>query len=177
MDLHQLKEGNLVELVNLFPLEDATMVLDRVKVKGVRGIDKLMNALVSAWLPHITSTQIPGVVSGVAPIRSLVNIGTGVADLILLPFDQYKKDGRIVKGIQHGVSSFARTTTSEAVKLGTKLAMGAQVVLEQADQILNYTSQPTTISSSFEDGKLVGNRNVVSKYAQQPSNMNEGKPV
>ena len=46
----------------------------------------------AAWLPHIKSTQVPNVVSGVAPIRSLVNLGSGVADLILLPIEQYKED-------------------------------------------------------------------------------------
>jgi hypothetical protein len=46
----------------------------------------------AAWLPHIKSTQVPNVISGVAPIRSLVNLGSGVADLILLPIEQYKED-------------------------------------------------------------------------------------
>lgn len=50
-------------------------------------------------MPHIKNTQLPHMVSGVAPLRSLVNVGSGVADLVLLPIEQYKKDGRIIKGM------------------------------------------------------------------------------
>ena len=50
------------------------------------------------WLPHIKNTQVPHMISGVAPIRPFVNLGNGVADLVLLPIQQYRKDGRIMRG-------------------------------------------------------------------------------
>ena len=62
------------------------------------GWDRLFEGLMSEWLPYIRSTQVPRVISGVTGVRSLVNLGTGVADLILLPIEQYKKDGRIIRG-------------------------------------------------------------------------------
>ncbi|KAJ1966306.1 autophagy- protein 2 [Dipsacomyces acuminosporus] len=126
-----------VELLNLFPLEDAEMTLRTVKVRGVAGISRLVRELASAWLPHLTQTQIPGVVAGMTPIRSLVNIGSGVADLVILPLEQYRKDGRLVQGIKRGAQSFARTTALEAIQLGAKVAVNAQTLLEQAGDILN----------------------------------------
>ncbi|KAJ2397797.1 autophagy- protein 2, partial [Coemansia sp. RSA 2559] len=126
-----------VELLNLFPLEDAEMTLNTVKVRGVAGISKLVRELGRAWLPHLAQTQIPGVVSGLTPLRSLVNIGSGVADLVILPIEQYRKDGRLVQGIKRGAQAFARTTTLEALQLGAKVAVNAQTLLEQAGDILN----------------------------------------
>ncbi|KAJ2336294.1 autophagy- protein 2, partial [Coemansia sp. RSA 2671] len=126
-----------IELLNFFPLEDAEMTLNTVKVRGVAGISKLIHELGRAWLPHLTQTQIPGVVSGMTPLRSLVNIGSGFADLVILPLEQYRKDGRLVQGIKRGAQSFARTTALEAIQLGAKVAVNAQTLLEQAGDILN----------------------------------------
>ncbi|KAJ2060111.1 autophagy- protein 2 [Coemansia sp. S146] len=126
-----------IELLNFFPLEDAEMTLNTVKVRGVAGVAKLVHELGRAWLPHLTQTQIPGVVSGMTPLRSLVNIGSGFADLVILPLEQYRKDGRLVQGIKRGAQSFARTTALEAIQLGAKVAVNAQTLLEQAGDILN----------------------------------------
>ncbi|KAJ2157873.1 autophagy- protein 2 [Coemansia sp. RSA 552] len=126
-----------MELLNFFPLEDAEMTLSTVKVRGVAGMSKLVRSLARSWLPHLTQTQIPGVVSGMTPLRSLVNFGGGVADLVILPLEQYRKDGRLVHGFKRGARSFARTTAMEAIQLGAKVAVNAQTLLEQAGDILN----------------------------------------
>ncbi|KAJ2083907.1 autophagy- protein 2 [Coemansia sp. RSA 988] len=136
-----------MELLNFFPLEDAEMTLISVKKRGVAGISKLVQALGHMWLPHLTQTQIPGVVSGVTPLRSLVNIGSGVADLVILPLEHYRKDGRLMQGIRRGAQSFARTTALEAIQLGAKAAINAQTLLEQAGDILNVD-----VASSGDSG-------------------------
>ncbi|CAG8513464.1 3493_t:CDS:10, partial [Scutellospora calospora] len=179
LDYSSLKGGNLVELMNIFHLEAAEMTLRGLKLTGVKGVSRLLEDLGAAWLPHITNTQVPNVVSGVAPIRSLVNIGSGVADLILLPIEQYKKDGRIIKGLQRGTQSFAKATTMEAIKYGAKLAVGTQILLEQAEEILSFESQTGT---SNNNGSNIDNeefdsddgKEFISKYANQPADINEG---
>jgi hypothetical protein len=137
----------------------------------------------AAWLPHIKSTQVPNVVSGVAPIRSLVNIGSGVADLILLPIEQYKKDGRVFRGLQKGTQSFARATTMEAIKFGTKLAVGTQILLEHADEILSFDPQTGTDNKNNSNNTVTieefdsddeNTKELISKYADQPADLNEG---
>lgn len=161
-------------------------------------MSRLLEDLGAAWLPHIKSTQVPNVVSGVSPIRSLVNIGSGFADLILLPIEQYKKDGRIIKGIviyfyiiiffviehflhflieililsglQKGTQSFAKATTMEAIKFGTKIAVGTQILLEQAEEILSFDSTSNDEFDSEEDN----DKEIISKYADQPADLNEG---
>lgn len=108
-----IKEGQFAELVNLFRLDEADIQLSHVKLTGVNGFTRLADRLMQEWLPHIKNTQVPHMISGVAPIRPFVNLGTGVADLVLLPIQQYRKDGRIMRGLQKGTQSFARATAME----------------------------------------------------------------
>ncbi|RCI05217.1 autophagy- protein 2 [Rhizopus stolonifer] len=146
-----LKEGQLAELINLFSLDGAEMSLCAIKLSGITGIDPLLDKLAQAWLPHIKQTQVPHMVSGVAPIRSLTNLGTGVADLVLLPVQQYRKDGRIIRGLQKGTLSFARATAIEAIKLSSRIASGTQVILEHADEFFALPPQetPEVIDQNF----------------------------
>lgn len=139
------------------------------------------------------ANQLADVISGVAPIRSFVNVGTGVADLLLLPIAQYRKDKRFVRGVQKGTAAFMKTTAMETIKLGAKLATGTQVILEQAESVLGaggdqfgrtITTEampsPTLGSLSLEeDGGIGGDQALdsdawISKYATQPEGVKEG---
>ncbi|KAI8598577.1 hypothetical protein EDD21DRAFT_309183, partial [Dissophora ornata] len=135
VDYTGLTGGNFVELMNFFHLDAAEMTLQEVRLHGINGFAKMGQELLSAWLPHIRSTQVPHMVSGLTPIRSLVNLGSGIADLVLLPIEQYKRDGHIIRGLQKGGQAFTRATTLEALKIGTKVGVGTQVLLEHADEI------------------------------------------
>lgn len=140
VDYTGLSGGNFVELMNFFHLDAAEMRLQEVRLHGINGVSKLGQDLIASWLPHIRSTQVPHMVSGLTPIRSLVNLGSGIADLVLLPIEQYKRDGHIIRGLQKGGQAFTRATTLEALKIGTKLAVGTQVLLEHADEIFGSGS-------------------------------------
>ncbi|KAJ3293124.1 autophagy- protein 2 [Borealophlyctis nickersoniae] len=191
VDYANLKGGNLIEILNFFHLDGAEMTLSGVKLTGIQGWSKLADGCIKEWLPHIRNTQVPKVMSGVSGVRSLVNLGNGVADLVLLPIEQYKKDGRIVRGLQKGVRSFAKAATMETIKLGTRLAVGTQVLLEHADEILSFEAPRTSGSdgeyeydearggsvvmsegaSSFAGGSSVDQ---VSKFSEQPKDIKEG---
>ncbi len=122
-------------------------------------------------------------ISGVAPIRSVVNVGSGVADLVLLPIAQYKKDGRVVRGLQKGANSFVQSTAMEAIRLGARLATGTQVILEQAETVLGghfrdqVTAEALQMPPGFEideEGMGEDSGDLISKYADQPTNVKEG---
>lgn len=152
-----------------------------MKITGWATLGQLLNDL---WTPDVKATQLVEVISGVAPIRSAVNVGSGVADLVLLPISQYKKDGRIVRGVQKGATAFVKSTAMEAIKLGARLATGTQVILEQAEGVLggqfNYPITTETVSiGTRDDFTQLENENddpadVISKYAQQPADLKEG---
>lgn len=157
--------------MNFFVLDNADMVLRHVIIYGVSGFEKLGLTLNDIWMPDVKRNQLPGVLAGLAPIRSIVNVGSGVKDLVVVPMREYKKDGRIVRSIQKGAMAFAKTTTNELVKLGAKLAIGTQTVLQGAEDFLNTpgASQPVLDDDLDEEEKKQ-----ISLYADQPVGVVQG---
>jgi hypothetical protein len=156
VDYAGLRSGHTTEFMNFVILDGAEMELRHVIIYGVRGFDRLNNTLNDIWMPDIRTNQLPGVLAGLAPVRSLVNVGSGVRDLVVVPIREYKKDGRIVRSIQKGALAFAKTTSAELAKLGAKLAIGTQTVLQGAEDFL--TQKP-------ERGE---EEKAISYYADQP---------
>lgn len=178
VDYRGLRSGRTTEFMNFFVLDEADMVLRHVIVYGVSGFDKLGQTLNDIWMPDIKRNQLPDVLAGLAPIKSLVNVGSGVKDLVVIPMREYKKDGRVVRSIQKGALAFAKTTTSELVKLGAKLAIGTQTVLQGAEDFLNTPGgHPTSNNNDgrLEDDSADGDeKKRISLYADQPVGVVQG---
>lgn len=177
VDYAGLRSGRTTEFMNFFILDEADMVLRHVIIYGVSGFDRLGQTLNDIWMPDIKRNQLPGVLAGLAPIRSLVNVGSGVKDLVVIPMREYKKDGRIVRSIQKGAFSFAKTTTNELIKLGAKLAIGTQTVLQSAEDFLSNSPQTATGTGSLEGDGESGDedeRKQISHYADQPVGVVQG---
>jgi len=182
VDYRALKEGRTIELMNFFHFDNAEMTLRHINLYGVTGWTRLFDLLNDIWTPDVKATQLVDVISGVAPIRSVVNVGSGVADLVLLPIAQYKKDGRVLRGVQKGATSFLKSTAMEAIKLGARLATGTQVILEQAEGVLGNKDPVTAEALQLSPGFGVRDldmddddtKELISKYAEQPQNVREG---
>ncbi|KAL4973013.1 autophagy-related protein 2 [Aspergillus desertorum] len=173
VDYAGLRSGRTTEFMNFFILDEADMVLKHVIVYGAKGFDKLGQALNDVWMPDIKNNQLPGVLAGLAPIRSLVNVGSGVKDLVAVPVREYRKDGRIVRSIQKGAFAFAKTTSNELVKLGAKIAIGTQTVLQGAEELL---SAPTGQTAAGEEDEVDEDEAAkkISLYADQPIGVVQG---
>lgn len=53
----------------------------------------------------------------------------GFRDLVWLPIEQYRKDGRIVRGFQRGTASFGTSTAMAALELTNRMVRTIQVNL------------------------------------------------
>ncbi|KAF8892528.1 hypothetical protein BD779DRAFT_1610102 [Infundibulicybe gibba] len=189
VDYRALRDGKTIELMNFFHFDGAEMTLRHIILTGITGWPRLFDLLNDLWTPDVKATQLMEVISGVAPIRSIVNVGSGVADLVLLPIAQYKKDGRIVRGVQKGTTAFVKSTAIEAIKLGARLATGTQVILEQAEGVLGgefkdavtaetvqvpAQGEEFTQNMEYHDEGGDSDSDLISKYAQQPMDIKEG---
>ncbi|TEB36380.1 hypothetical protein FA13DRAFT_1683755 [Coprinellus micaceus] len=185
VDYRALREGKTIELMNFFHFDGAEMTLRHITLSGVTGWAKMFEMLNDLWTPDVKATQLVDVISGVAPIRSVVNVGSGVADLVLLPISQYRKDGRIVRGVQKGATAFVKSTALEAIKLGARLATGTQVILEQTEGILGGEFDKTITTEALQQQTFGDEFTLpseefdedaehISKYAQQPADIKEG---
>jgi len=145
VDYTGLRSGRTTEMMNFIVLDEAHMVLRHTIIYGVSGFDRLGLTLNDIWSPDVTRNQLPGILAGLAPIRSIVNVGSGFRNLVEVPIREYKKDGRIVRSIGKGAAAFAKTTGTEIVKLGAKIAVGTQYALQGAEGIL---AKPSDASRS-----------------------------
>ncbi|KAK4224411.1 hypothetical protein QBC38DRAFT_371073 [Podospora fimiseda] len=136
VDYAGLRSGHTTEFMNFIILQESRLVLRHAILYGVSGFDKLGMELNDLWTADVKKSQLPGILAGLAPVRSLVNAASGFRDLIEIPITEYRKDGRIVRSIKKGATAFAKTTGTEVVKLGAKLALGAQSALQGAEGML-----------------------------------------
>lgn len=173
--------------MNFFILDGANMVLKHTIIYGCSGFAKLHQSLEDVWMPDIKNNQLPSVLSGLNGVRTLVNVGTGLRDLVVIPVREYQKDGRIVRSISKGAFAFARTTGGELTRFGTKLAIGAQTALQGAEDYLSGTgggsdARPRSrhgrplndaVEASSSDDEEERHR-TISRYADQPTGILQG---
>jgi autophagy-related protein 2 len=136
VDYVGLRSGLATEFMNFVILDQANIRLRHAIVYGIRGFEPLHKTLNDVWMPDVKRNQLPTILAGLAPMRSLVNIGSGVRDVVAIPIREYKKDGRIVRSVQKGAFHFGRTTASELARLGAKVAIGTQNLLTGAEGLL-----------------------------------------
>ncbi|KAL2132890.1 hypothetical protein VTI74DRAFT_3204 [Chaetomium olivicolor] len=179
-----LRAGDTTELMNFFMLEETRLVLRRLILYGVSGPEELGKRIKAVWKSDVMSHQLPTVLSGLASVRSLVTAGSGFRHLIEIPIREYRKDGRLIRSIKKGVTAFSKTTGTEVVKLGAKLALGTQNALQGAENFLvpgqaaGETSAAATASlgddwesGEYDDGEA---KRKISLYADQPLGIAQG---
>ncbi|XP_074042301.1 autophagy-related 2 isoform X2 [Leptinotarsa decemlineata] len=94
-------------LMGLAELNSVELTLKRLSCRdGLVGIDKVIEYAVQEFSNDIKKRQFPNLFKGVGPINSLVKLCQGLTGLIMMPVEQYRKDGRILRGIQRGASNF-----------------------------------------------------------------------
>ena len=93
VDVAALRAGNLGEALNLVPFGGVVVRLQPVTARGVCGWSKLSELAVRSWLEHVASTQAHKFASGLAPIRSVCNVGTATKALVTTPLE-FRRAGR-----------------------------------------------------------------------------------
>ncbi|KAF1356038.1 hypothetical protein EJ07DRAFT_158020 [Lizonia empirigonia] len=184
VDYSGIRSGHTGEFKNFLILDGSDITLRHAIVYGITSFDKLHKTLNDVWTPDVIRNQLPGVLSGLAAVRPLVNVGSGVRDLVVVPMREYQKDGRIMRSLQKGVYAFAKNTTSEVARLGAKVAIGTQNLLEGAEALLNpsQSTSPHTRSPRSQHLDWTGSDppspdeepRAVSHYANQPIGVRAG---
>ncbi|XP_048370192.1 autophagy-related protein 2 homolog A [Sphaerodactylus townsendi] len=132
-------------LIGLAQLNCSELKLKRLCCRhGLLGVEKVVNYALTEWLTDIRKNQLPGILGGVGPMHSVVQLFHGLRDLFWLPIEQYRKDGRIIRGLQRGAASFGTSTASAALELSNRLVQAIQATAETVYDILSPTAPPTT---------------------------------
>lgn len=134
IDFSGIRAGQNTNLVNLFTLDGADVTLGQAVLYGILGFPKLGQALGKVYGGFIQRYQLAGILTGLNGVRSVVNLGSGMRDLITVPISEYRKDGQLLRSLLKGTKLFGKTTSNELIKLGIKLASGTQVLLERSEE-------------------------------------------
>lgn len=136
-------------------------------LSSLLGVDKVLGYALNEWLQDIRKNQLPGLLGGVGPMHSVVQLFQGFRDLLWLPIEQYRKDGRLIRGLQRGAASFGSSTASAALELSNRLVQAIQATAETVYDILSPASP---ISRSLQDKH--SSRKL--RRGQQPADLREG---
>ncbi|XP_038142463.1 autophagy-related protein 2 homolog A [Cyprinodon tularosa] len=157
-------------LIGLAQLNCSELKLKRLCCRhGLLGVDKVIQYAVTEWLTDIRKNQLPGLLGGVGPMHSVVQLFHGVRDLFWLPIEQYRKDGRIIRGLQRGAASFGTSTASAALELSNRLVQAIQATAETVYDILSPT--PPLTRYAITEGRAPASR---PRRAAQPADLREG---
>ncbi|XP_075795281.1 autophagy-related protein 2 homolog A isoform X2 [Pelodiscus sinensis] len=155
-------------LIGLAQLNCSELKLKRLCCRhGLLGVDKVISYALTEWLTDIRKNQLPGILGGVGPMHSVLQLFHGLRDLFWMPIEQYRKDGRIIRGLQRGAASFGTSTASAALELSNRLVQAIQATAETVYDILSPTSPMTrTLLDKKHARKL--------RRGQQPADLREG---
>ncbi|XP_027628218.1 autophagy-related protein 2 homolog A isoform X1 [Tupaia chinensis] len=155
-------------LIGLAQLNCSELKLKRLCCRhGLLGVDKVLGYALNEWLQDIRKNQLPGLLGGVGPMHSVVQLFQGFRDLLWLPIEQYRKDGRLMRGLQRGAASFGSSTASAALELSNRLVQAIQATAETVYDIL---SPAAPISRSLQDKRSARRL----RRGQQPADLREG---
>ncbi|CAN8105705.1 unnamed protein product [Discula destructiva] len=177
VDYAGLRAGRTSEFMNFVTLEGSCLTLQRMIIHGHMGWANVGQLLNDQWTSDVIKSQLGGVLAGVGPGRHIVTMGQGVRDLLEIPMREYKKDGRIVRGIGLGAAAFAQKTGTEFFKLGAKVAIGTQNVLQNAEGMLTGTSGGggSSAQTGWGDEEAESEeKKQISLYADQPIGVAQG---
>ena len=76
----------------------------------------------------IKQNQLCSILGGVGPAYSFLQLFQGIKDLFWMPVQQYRQDGRIVRGLQRGAHSFSTSTAMAVLELSNRLVSTIQVI-------------------------------------------------
>ncbi|GLT37479.1 hypothetical protein SLA2020_117940 [Shorea laevis] len=164
VDIGALKSGRYAELMNIVPWKGIELELKHVHAIGIYGWGGVCETIIGEWLEDVFQNQIHKVLQGFPAIRSFVSVADGAKKLVSLPLESYRKDQRVLKGIQRGAIAFLRSISLEAVGLGLNLATGAHNILLQAEYLFSSSTPESLYLESRMDTNLRYNQ---PKDAQQ----------
>ncbi|KAI4893707.1 hypothetical protein NFI96_012162 [Prochilodus magdalenae] len=155
-------------LIGLAQLNCSELKLKRLCCRhGLLGVDKVIQYAVNEWLTDIRKNQLPGILGGVGPMHSVVQLFHGVRDLFWMPIEQYRRDGRIIRGLQRGAASFGTSTASAALELSNRLVQAIQATAETVYDILSPTPP---LTRCITEGRPISRP----RRTPQPADLREG---
>ena len=168
-------------LMVVVQLSNTEIKLKRVIYRrGFLGAEKLFQALVKEWLTDIQRNQMKNIIKGWGIFNSLIQFFEGFTYLIWYPIEQYKKDGRVLCGIQKGSAAFSTCTLLATIELTNRMFQTTKNIAEFFYDLVTPHRAGTHSSNLIGSGALVdtiltgvgNNRNI--RLRRHPNDIRDG---
>jgi len=131
IDTTALKNGSLIELLNLLPIEDMVLRLNPLEIRNSSGWSSIVNEIINRWLENITANQMHKFITRTSPLQPISSVGEGVKELIMLPIEEYRQGGVVTAGLCKGASDLAGIVAYETAKVTGRLTRAAAKTLDR----------------------------------------------
>ena len=158
-------------LMGIASLNNSQLTLKRIiNVRGKKGMNAVINYIINEWVNDIKMNQLPSILGGVGPLNSVVQLFQGMKDLVWMPIQQYKQDGRIVRGVRKGTASFGISTASATLEIMDRFVNMIQKSAETISDVVTPTTNNKKRKSNICRNKQIS-------LAETPSDMTEGMRI
>jgi autophagy-related protein 2 len=140
VDVAALRQGSYVELINISPLVDMVITLQAVHLEGLIGFDQNVKELLGRWIGDICATQMHKFLANAKAFQPFSNVGGHAVDLVVVPWEAYRKGEPVGRAMRTGAASFAGTLAYETLNTGAKLTGYAAQALSSASAPQNAFS-------------------------------------
>jgi len=161
IDMTALREGSIVELVNLSPIQRMVITLDEVVVLNSDGVKPVFSEIISSWIKVICATQLHKFLANARPFEPFTDVGQGLTDLVILPYEAFKQGDSIQRAMKKGMKSLAETvvfqtlaTTSGLTKMAAGLMADSLGLKGRNDASDPLSSRPLSIPKGIGDARL-----------------------
>ena len=122
LDQEALRNGQIVELLNLSPLESLVITLKQEEVKNLVGFGSVLSVLIPTWIQHVSSTQLIKFLNHAQPFNPITDIGGGMTDMVILPWEAIRKGSSFQRALMAGATSFGQAVAYETLTLTSSVA-------------------------------------------------------
>jgi autophagy-related protein 2 len=122
LDTRALRNGAVVELINLSPLDGMVLTLKDVEVENQEGFGAVVAFLARRWVQDICSTQLLKFVTKSRPLEPITEVSGAAVDMVVLPWDAFRNGESIQKALKAGAKSLSKTLVYEFFSLSSRAA-------------------------------------------------------
>lgn len=134
--------GKTPVILSLMKLNETKIKLGTMIISGIP-LDKLLEKIKDHYVSEIKTNNSLSIISSIAPIKTVINIGAGVVNLIIMPCKGIYHSN-LKYGVKKGISSFKTQTLAEIANVLFN-------IVDVADRLINGKREEIVITIPDED--------------------------
>lgn len=134
-DLSWNKTATILNFVNL---DETSIKLKEFSSYNSKG-DTIIDEIILHYTNQIKNNNNLNIIGGLSPVKTVINIGSGLVNLIIIPSTEGLKNSRWKYGFRKSIQHFKSSTLSEFANIGYKIVNVADRLINNKDETITLT--------------------------------------